>query len=98
MTNDEQLDLWVQGVSKHNEELGRCCPDFSCCQPSLLASPEVRMLFREAYKSGDEALQFRILGEFLSRGLAALTDANVYIVGLDSSRREEDEDVTGHKI
>ncbi|MDX1700539.1 MAG: hypothetical protein R3250_07980 [Melioribacteraceae bacterium] len=27
--------LWVKGQSFHNDIDGECCPDFSCCEPSL---------------------------------------------------------------
>ena len=45
MTCDEQLRNWVQGISIHNNTRDECCPDFSCCQPNLLASQEERNCF-----------------------------------------------------
>jgi len=45
---DEQLALWVSGESVHNSARDECCPDFSCCQPSLLQPPEVRQAFADA--------------------------------------------------
>ena len=35
MTWRQQLDSWVNGRSIHNPTRNECCPDFSCCQPSL---------------------------------------------------------------
>ncbi len=29
---------WVNGRSIHNDVDGECCPDFSCCVPSLYIS------------------------------------------------------------
>ena len=31
----KQLILWVFGKSVHNHTTDECCPDFSCCEPSL---------------------------------------------------------------
>ena len=64
MTFDEQLDLWVAGSSVHldDEGGGWCCPDFSCCQPALLAPQEVR----EAFKAADEDTRMGMLGHFLA--------------------------------
>ncbi len=31
----KQLFLWVFGKSTHNHTTDECCPDFSCCEPSL---------------------------------------------------------------
>lgn len=38
MTPDEQLDMWLEGKSVHNPTTNECCPDFSCCVPSLQMS------------------------------------------------------------
>ena len=31
----EQGKNWIQGEPKHNFVRDECCPDFSCCTPSL---------------------------------------------------------------
>lgn len=47
---DIQLDLWIKGVSIHDQEAGGCVPDFSCCHPSLLAIFEERVAFVLAFQ------------------------------------------------
>ena len=32
-----QMEKWLAGHPEHNTERDECCPDFSCCQPHLLA-------------------------------------------------------------
>ena len=83
----EQLNLWVDGKSTHNEELGECCPDFSCCNKEVNTPQEVKEIFRTAYLKNDQSLIYRLLMEFLSN---ALQGENVYIVGLEASRQEID--------
>jgi len=85
MKHIEQLNLWVEGQSIHNDELGECCPDFSCCRPELLAPKEVREIFRHAYLKGNEETTMRLLMEFLAKSLVG---QNVYIAGLEASRQE----------
>lgn len=45
----EQLVDWAAGKPRHlhrtDNEVDQCCPDYSCCRPELLASPEVRNAF-----------------------------------------------------
>ena len=48
MTSNEQLILWVRGQSIHNgtdASNGECCPDFSCCIPSLAWDYPDRLAF-----------------------------------------------------
>jgi len=68
--NEMQLKHWVNGKSTHchfgyGKEDYECCPDFSCCHPSLLR-PRAE---REQYLAGDinyrHAQQAIYLGEFL---------------------------------
>jgi len=61
MTPDEQVDLWVQGRSVHNPDRDECCPDFSCCQPDLLAPVEVR----KAFQAAGEQQRIKFLSQFL---------------------------------
>ncbi len=67
VSTDEQLERWVAGEPVHNDEKDECCPDFSCCNPKLLATQEEREKFRGA--SEDE--RAAMLSIFLGRMLAA---------------------------
>lgn len=43
-----QLTRWLHGESIHNgvdRQHGECCPDFSCCVPSLLEPVEKRFAY-----------------------------------------------------
>ena len=82
MNCDEQLDQWVKGSSVHlgDGDESQCCPDFSCCQPRLLAPKEVREKFRDA----DEETRLGMLGYFLSAAIdlaAKGSGKTVYIAG-----------------
>ena len=48
MTSDEQLAAWLEGNSFHNNDRDECCPDFSCCDPELLADKKTRQAFVNA--------------------------------------------------
>ena len=61
MTCDEQIALWVNGESVHNSAREECCPDFSCCQPSLLWPKEMREMFRDCPERRN-AMLFGALG------------------------------------
>ena len=69
MTPEEQLELWVQGKPVHNKTRDECCPDFSCCDPDLLAPTEVR----KAFKAASEKERLKFLGQFLGALLAKHT-------------------------
>ena len=60
MTPEEQLRGWAYGHPVHSE-LG-CCPDMSCCHPSLLAPVRERQLFIDRPE-----LQMLLLAGFLLR-------------------------------
>ena len=77
MTSDEQLDEWVKGNPVHNKGRDECCPDFSCCQPKLLASEAVRRKFRDA----DEKARMGFLWMFLGAVIALESDKKVYVSG-----------------
>jgi len=77
MTPDEQLSEWVNGISIHNSGRDECCPDFSCCEPSLLAPKAVRV----AFKNADEKTRFGMLGFFLGASFQALGAPKVYVAG-----------------
>ena len=79
MTVDEQLEQWVAGKSIHNDERDECCPDFSCCEPKLLAPKKVRIAFQAA----NEETRMGILGHFLGASITLAADEpeKVYIAG-----------------
>lgn len=66
MTLDEQLALWVAGDARCPSDRDECCPDFGCCNPTLLSPPEVRQRFFAAQHH--ERMQ--MLGNFLTKFLA----------------------------
>jgi hypothetical protein len=85
MSSDEQLRRWVAGEPVHNNERGECCPDFSCCEPSLLAPQEVR----EEFAAADEDKQYMMLGQFLGAALANMGKRDeTYICGVDTPVNE----------
>lgn len=50
MTREDQINYWLAGISKHNSDTGRCCPDFSCCYNQLQVDLEERINFVLALK------------------------------------------------
>lgn len=80
MTPDKQLEEWVKGNSLCPNDRGECCPDFSCCTPSLLADEDARIAFSNA--SDEERMSF--FGMFLGAAINKMaTGKNVYIAGVD---------------
>lgn len=73
---DAQLRAWVDGNPTHNTVDNECCPDFSCCEPALLAEPAVRQRFADATEQERNAM----LGMFLGAMLAN-ADLHVHIAG-----------------
>lgn len=60
---ESQLLLWIAGRSLHNGQHrrhGECVPDFSCCQPLLMSSPEERI------KIGARGLKDALIAEMRS--------------------------------
>lgn len=84
MTPEEQLRRWCDGESVHNgmrgDPLSECCPDFSCCKPSLLQPVEVRRAFLVADEAGRERLLMTFLGAMLAEAGSA---SRVHIAGKD---------------
>lgn len=62
------MDLWVNGMPLHNHLDDECCPDFSCCKPSLIAPEETRKRFQSA--NNEE--QMGMLAEFLGKGIESM--------------------------
>ncbi len=65
MTPTEQLELWVNGESVHNNERDECCPDFSCCNKKVNTPIEVRKKFQDLHQKGDEEGMWSMLSFFL---------------------------------
>ena len=78
-THEEQLRLWVAGESTHVRTKGpegyECCPDFSCCEPDMLAPVEVR----KAFVVASPVKRGKFLVQFLSDIIAAKTDKKAYV-------------------
>jgi len=81
MTIEWQLELWLAGNSVHNKVRDECCPDFSCCNPELLAPQDVRAKFCKAYLEKDDTTTHGFLMHFLGAMIAANSDEPVYIAG-----------------
>ena len=77
----EQLNLWVDGISTHDDEHGQCCPDFSCCNKDVDTPEGVKHLFRDAYLRNNEETINRLLIGFLGIALKSLPGKEVYIAG-----------------
>ncbi len=78
MTVDEQLSEWLKGNSIHNDDRDECCPDFSCCEPSLLADQRTRQAFVDA----DWDIRYQMLMMFLSVGCSQMAGSDkIYIAG-----------------
>ena len=78
----DQLEAWLKGKPYHNHESGECCPDFSCCQPVLLAP----LHEREAFVRLDEKGRMPMLMTFLERALKhaaklAGKDPDIHVIG-----------------
>jgi len=95
MTPNEQLELWVQGKSVHNDERGECCPDFSCCGGDL-ADEDTRKRFTKAYRDNDEGTVMNMLMAFLCGMMdASYKGKKIYIAGDEPSIEQMRLDVSG---
>lgn len=79
MDIEEQLKKWEEGQSLHNEERGECCPDFSCCQPNLLAPSHERQAFAKAYR--EEGSDSPIVQSMLMGFLTRMIGNQTYVAG-----------------
>lgn len=61
----KQIKDWVNGKSIHNEIDGECCPDFSCCDPTIQTPLEIKKLFLDAYIQNNEKVLNSLLYAFL---------------------------------
>jgi len=78
MISNDQLESWLKGMSIHNDSTDECCPDFSCCEPSLLASKEDRQLFYNAWHNGQRDIVNRMLMGFLGKSLQNMNRKNLH--------------------
>ncbi len=82
MKISEQTKLWVAGKPIHNKERDECCPDFSCCNPKLLAPKKIRQKFYKAELEGDSKTKNVMLMMFLGKLISAIpSKPKVYITG-----------------
>lgn len=79
MTTDDQLKLWVQGNSVHNDTRDECCPDFSCCCPDLQADQETRIRFRDHPKERSGLLMKFLVRMLEERGQPG---QKIYVTGM----------------
>lgn len=80
MSYDEQVERWVNGESVHKSDTDECCPDFSCCQPQLLAEKKIRVLFQGSDKEVRNGLLMGFLGACILSVLEGESE-KVYIAG-----------------
>lgn len=91
MTREErvqyQLEKWAAGESIHNEVDNECCPDFSCCNPSIAASIEIREDFLNAGEDERSEMLFRFLARMIeSMGSTVTSSMDVdKLIGVDES-------------
>lgn len=83
-THEEQLALWVKGESTHvkvllmGNESFECCPDFSCCNPSLKAPYEERRHFAALSEQERTPMLMAFLTKLIDR---ECPDQKVRIIG-----------------
>lgn len=87
-THEEQLGLWVKGESVHVKttimgvESFECCPDFSCCHPSLKAPYEERRHFASLSEKARTPMLMAFLGKLVDRECPDLSQfQKVRIIG-----------------
>ncbi len=61
----KQLRAWAAGNSYHENVLGTCVPDFSCCLPNLGIPIVEREVFLERWLAGDTDFTRKRIMEFL---------------------------------
>jgi hypothetical protein len=66
-----QLNHWLRGRCLHLWMPNLCCPDYSCCEPGLLAPLEERELYVQAHNDGDTVTVVRLDAMFLGRLIKA---------------------------
>ena len=90
MDEKTQLELWCKGINVHDEENGRCCPDFACCQKDekFHSSIEKREMFKAAFETGVEIVCAEMLTEAMGLLLkATLRDSSCVHIILGNQKR-----------
>lgn len=82
-TPDEQLRRWAEGDSVCPNTRHECCPDFSCCKPSLKWPKEKRDFFVKATQGEREKLMMGAL-----TALAADMGEKAYVTRGDPTDHE----------
>jgi len=67
-TREEQLQMWLEGRSVCPNDFHECCPDFSCCEPTLQWPEEKRRKFAKA----DDGTRQKMLMGALSAAISKL--------------------------
>lgn len=67
MTEVEQLNQWLLAKPIHRPNGDMCCPDYSCCNPELLAPLHERERFVGAVQQDDKETQRSMMRVFLRR-------------------------------
>lgn len=83
-----QLEEWVAGRSLHCDSLDQCCPDFSCCEPSLLAEKDERERFLAAWNEKDGKLTMQMCAIFLTKFLVHHNVENPLVLVADDDNLE----------
>lgn len=79
-TVDEQLARWVAGESVHNDQ-GDCCPDFSCCRPSLAWPIDQRRAFVDHPEARDAMCMMSLAAAMKEYAAETKTKTTVHIIG-----------------
>lgn len=79
---DHQIKHWAKGIATHNPIGDECCPDFSCCCPSLMMQERARKTFLEAHLSGNDEIRHDMLMMCLG-GLVSESGIEAYVAGDD---------------
>ena len=66
VTPEEQLEYWLEGYSYCPSTNRECCPDFSCCNPELLAPADHRRVFVEGNAEIREGMCMSYLGGLIA--------------------------------
>jgi hypothetical protein len=65
-TPDEQLAKWAAGTSVCPNSRHECCPDFSCCKPTLAWPLDKRAKFVAADQGTREKMMMGALGDLVA--------------------------------
>jgi len=82
-TPEEQLTRWVSGDAVCPNTRHECCPDFSCCRPSMMWPQDKRKRFIEAIQPEREKM---MLGSLVT--LAEDEGVNVHVTRGNPKDRE----------